>query len=101
MRMIAALFFLLFTSACVSEPLEKAFDGKLEPKESNAVISEYCVSCHLHSEFDAEAHVFEVKYKYENKRYAGKTECNICHTYKRTIMFDIRRGTHWPVEDDE
>jgi len=92
------LLAMLATSACVSSKLEKAFSGGLEAEESDKLISEYCVTCHVHKSFDPETHVFNVKYRYEDKKYAGKTECRICHTYSKTLLLDIRRGTHRPAE---
>jgi hypothetical protein len=75
-----------------------AFEGKMEPEESSKVISEYCITCHNHRDFDPVSHVFDVKYRYKDKRYAAKTECRTCHTYSRNWLMDARRGTNRPLK---
>ena len=91
------LSLLLFS--CVSIELEKAFKGELEGEKNNEVIADYCVTCHLHKDFDSEAHLFDVKYRYEDSKYAGKSECTACHEYDKTWLLDIRRKTHRPMAD--
>ncbi|MDH5543733.1 MAG: hypothetical protein OEY64_12325 [Nitrospinota bacterium] len=84
-------------ASCMSSPLEKAFKPGMVETESNRVINEYCISCHTHSKFDGESHVFDVKYRYNEKEFAGQTGCRVCHSYEKTWLLDARRHTRRPV----
>jgi len=96
---ISLIVLSLSFSSCISVELEKAFEGKLEGDKNNEVIADYCITCHLHKGFDAQAHLFDVKYRYDDPKYAGKTDCNVCHKYEKTWLLDIRRKTHRPMAD--
>lgn len=87
----------LLAPACATPAIDMAFDGKMESAESNDVISEYCVTCHNHRDFDPVSHVFNVKYRYKDKRYASKQDCRVCHTYSKNLLMDARRGTNRPL----
>lgn len=82
--------------ACTTPLLEKAFKPGMETVESDKIIGEYCVSCHVHKSFDSASHVETAKKSYTDADYAVATNCRVCHTYKRTWLLDERRGTHWP-----
>ena len=88
----------LLAPACATPELDMAFEGKMESAESSKVISKYCITCHNHREFDPVSHVFDVKYRYKDKKYAGKTECRTCHTYSKNWLRDVRRGTNRPLK---
>ena len=88
--------FVLILSACTTPPLEKAFTPDMDSRESKEMINEYCISCHVHKDFDAAEHVNKVPALYAEPEYSNTTECRACHTYKKTWLLDVRRGTHWP-----
>lgn len=87
----------LLVPACVTPKINRAFEGEMKPAESNKIVSEYCVTCHNHRDFDPVSHVFDVKYRYKDKKYAGKTDCRTCHTYSLNWLMDARRGTNRPL----
>ena len=90
--------FVLVLSACTTPRLEKAFAPKMDSSESRQVISEYCITCHVHKDFEPAAHVKKVPALYTKPEYVKTTECRVCHTYTKTWLLDVRRRTHWPVK---
>lgn len=96
---MTGLFVLVF-SACTTPRLEKAFTPKMDSSESQQVISEYCITCHVHKDFEPAAHVKIVPTLYKNPKYKNTTECRACHTYTKTWLLDVRRHTHWPEKND-
>ena len=90
--------FMLILSACTTPQLEKAFRPDMESSESKEVISEYCISCHVHKDFEAATHVKKAQASYTEPQYSNSSECRLCHTYTKTWLLDIRRGTHWPAK---
>jgi len=89
--------FVLILSACTTPRLEKAFTPDMDSSESKEVISEYCINCHVHKDFEPAAHVKKARGSYTKPEYLNTTECRVCHTYKKTWLLDVRRGTHWPI----
>lgn len=85
-------------ASCTTPLLEKAFKPKMEAEESTEVIGEYCVSCHVHKDFEPEAHVKTAQARYSGPPYLATVECRVCHTYSKTWLLNVRRGTHWPVK---
>ncbi len=90
-----ALGLLLFSAACASNDVERAFDSRTAANESNKVIIKYCMSCHTHQSFDAAAHVPKAQKSYTGSANALATECRVCHTYSVNWQGDEVRGTHW------
>jgi hypothetical protein len=88
---------LVFLS-CSTPLLEKAFKPDMDSKESIEIIGEYCVSCHVHKDFEPAAHVKKTPALYKESQYSDTEECRACHSYSKTWLLDVRRGTHWPPE---
>ena len=91
--------FALILTACTTPQLEKAFTPDMDSGESTEVISEYCISCHVHKDFEAAPHVKKVQASYAKPEYSATTECRACHTYTKTWLLDVRRSTHWPARE--
>ncbi len=92
---VMAVGLLLFSAACATNDVERAFGSGTAGKESNAVIIKYCMSCHTHQSFDAAVHIPKAQESYAGSANAHATECRACHTYSVTWMGDEVRGTHW------
>lgn len=93
MRNVLATFILclcgaMFFASCVGTTLERAFTTKMESRESNKTISEYCATCHTHKNFEPSSHLKQSRASNE-----GVTECRTCHTYTKTWLLDVRRKT--------
>ncbi len=87
-----------FVSSCTTPTIEKAFKTGMDAKDSNKIINEYCEGCHVHKDFERDKHVEKVRTAYTDPAFSSKTECRACHTYTKTWLLDVRRGTHWPVK---
>lgn len=100
--------FLLFLSAylctgmvvfsCSKPPLELAFQGKLPIEESNKVISDYCMGCHVHVSFRSDEHLVASHQFYDRLPYQNAQECRVCHYIREEGIFlpSVHRGTRWP-----
>lgn len=88
-------FGLFLLTACATNDVERAFGSRTEGKESNKIITKYCMSCHTHQSFDAAAHIPAAQKRDTVPEQARATECRVCHTYSVTWMGDEVRGTHW------
>ncbi|MFQ5432980.1 MAG: hypothetical protein ACE5EN_10800 [Nitrospinota bacterium] len=91
------VLFILILPGCTTPQLEKAFTPNMDSSESQEVISEYCISCHVHKDFKVEAHLKKARTLYTKPEYSNTAECRVCHTYTKTWLLDVRRGTHWPA----
>ncbi|MFW2330921.1 MAG: hypothetical protein ACN4E2_01300 [Nitrospinota bacterium] len=87
----------LFVTACSSSPVLKAFRGKFTEEKREAVIVEYCQSCHIHKDFEPVGHIFRITLKYDQPLFANAKECRVCHTVKKNFWNDIIRKTHLPT----
>lgn len=85
-------------ASCSTPLLEQAFKTSMEAGESTEVIGEYCISCHVHKDFEPETHVKKARAEYSSPPYTAAVECRVCHTYSKTWLLNVRRGTHWPAK---
>ncbi|GMT42034.1 MAG: hypothetical protein IEMM0002_0445 [bacterium] len=86
----------LFVS-CAGNKIERAFSSRAEPRESNKVISQYCGACHVHKDFEPAAHIETLGTSSSGSVNLSSAECRGCHTYKKTWLLDVRRGTYRPA----
>ncbi len=103
-RYVCALSFLFFVaslfSGCATPPVEDAFSGDLTEEKSNRVIADYCVTCHVHKDFQAEDHMKRIVFQYSNPKYTEAKACTTCHSYSKSFWLETEhRGTIHP--DDE
>lgn len=89
-------FFLLFTVACATLPVENAFDGKFGFKKETRTITEYCQSCHNHRNFDSIKHLSEITGQYSNEPFVSATTCKTCHDISKNMWGDLSRVTFYP-----
>lgn len=90
--LILCLFGVAFLTSCAGSKLERAFTPKMESRESNKTISEYCITCHTHKNLEPSAHIKQARVRNNTAR-AGAAECRACHTYTKTWLLDVRRKT--------
>jgi len=94
--MIAIMGIALF-SACASVELESAFKGEFPAEKNNAVISNYCQTCHIHKDFDGESHVLKVRETYSTAHFRRASECRTCHYLeKEWVHNNYQRKTRMP-----
>jgi nitrate/TMAO reductase-like tetraheme cytochrome c subunit len=103
MKYIYVVLFLLFTlvlaTGCVKSELPSAFKGGFDEKKNNKVISEYCISCHIHKEFSSKGHIQKIHLKYKRKFFRKAQECRICHYIEKEWSYDhIYRKTRRPSQ---
>ncbi|NIQ01322.1 MAG: hypothetical protein GWM98_13735, partial [Nitrospinaceae bacterium] len=70
---------MLVAGGCADRAIEHAFDGDFPPLKSNKVINEYCESCHIHKDFEAEPHMADMREKYRRPYFHQAQECRACH----------------------
>jgi len=70
---------LLAVSGCSDLSLENAFDGDFSAQKNNEVIGNYCQSCHIHKDFEAESHMEARRVEYKRKYFRKAVECRSCH----------------------
>jgi hypothetical protein len=70
---------LLVVSGCSDLSLENAFDGDYSVQKNNEVIGNYCQSCHIHKDFEAEAHMEARRVEYKRTYFRKAVECRSCH----------------------
>lgn len=85
--LILCLCAAMFFASCAGSELERAFTPRVESRESNKTISEYCITCHAHKDFEPSAHIRKAAAG------AGAAECRTCHNYAKTWLLDVRRTT--------
>ncbi|MBF0273938.1 MAG: hypothetical protein HQK84_01765 [Nitrospinae bacterium] len=98
---ISRLFFLFLLSlafyGCQKTDVEYAFNNNFEPQKNNRIISEYCVSCHPHKDFDRDGHITGMSLQYNEKKYSDAKECTDCHEYRKDFWTgDEHRSTIRP-----
>ena len=97
--LVALLTFALVSlTACQPDRLGRALQGELPAEESNAVILEYCRSCHIHRAFDPTHHISHVQALYDRPPYNVATECRACHLVREDTWGMKRRKTLWPAQ---
>ncbi|MGP0567203.1 hypothetical protein ACTRW9_04845 [Nitrospina sp. 32_T5] len=90
---------LLAGAGCYAMQVERAFEGEFASFENNRIINEYCMSCHLHRDFNSSSHVEEVSLSYQRKVFRYATECRVCHYLeKHWYLNDFLRKTRRPKE---
>jgi len=99
---IGGLLLLGVLAGCYTMKVERAFQGEFEAYENNRIINEYCLSCHLHRNFNSTTHVEEVSLKYDRKVFRYATECRVCHFIERHwYLNDFVRKTRRPPEANQ
>jgi len=99
MKFASFLFLIVISTllqSCASDPVDKAFAGKLDNDEQQSVIVEYCQSCHTHRNFTPKKHISSVTELYTDKEYRYTEKCVTCHSIKRDFWRDIIRYTYFP-----
>lgn len=89
------VFGLFLFASCATTDVERAFGSGTGEKESNKIITKYCMSCHTHQSFDAAIHVPAAQERHAGSANARAAECRACHTYSVSWIGDEVRGTHW------
>lgn len=89
-------------AGCYTMQIERAFDGEFQSYENNRIINEYCMSCHLHRNFNSTAHVEEMSLTYNRKVFRYATECRVCHYLERHwYLNDFLRKTRRPKDANQ
>jgi cytochrome c553 len=83
-------------SSCASNPVVKAFNGSYSPIKETRTITEYCVSCHAHKDFDGINHMDAAPRLYTKKPHSTATRCVTCHDMDIDIWFNETRTTTRP-----
>ena len=73
------VIFLIFGMGCADFELKRAFEGEFPSSENNKIIGEYCVSCHIHKEFDSGKHLVDARLDYKSRFFRTARECRACH----------------------
>lgn len=86
---IFILGIILFSAvACAKSPIQRAVGGQLLPSESNIVVTNHCQGCHLHSNFNGEAHLASIRVRYpEGSPLRQADNCFQCHSLKLENIF--------------
>lgn len=96
-RLIVVLILGLIFSGCYTRIIEEAFDGDFTAKKNNRMINEYCQSCHIHKDFEAESHIAQMNPKYKMRIFRRTAECRTCHYIeKKFAENDFSRKTRTP-----
>ena len=96
---VGGLIMMMVVAGCYTQKIERAFDGEFQAYENNRIINEYCLSCHIHRDFNSTAHVEEVSLNYNRKVFRYATECRVCHFIeKHWDLNDFQRKTRRPRE---
>lgn len=97
-------WYLLFTvplillTACIPDPLDLALNGTLPEDESNAVITDYCQTCHIHRTFEAVDHAPRMQALYDREPYSAAIQCRTCHLVSENTWGMKSRKTIFPAE---
>lgn len=83
-------------TGCSSDQTLKAFKGKLDAREGEKVMIEYCQSCHSHKDFTPLIHQEEARVGYFEEPFLSAQTCNVCHFVKEDFWRDFKRTTILP-----
>ena len=86
----------LSLSACVSSPVDDAFDGDMGYVKETRTIVDYCQTCHVHRNLDPIRHLSEATLLYTTEPYSSADDCKTCHSIKRDFWNDLIRSTRFP-----
>ena len=93
------VIFLIFGAGCSNLELDRAFEGKFPPSKNNKIIDGYCVSCHIHKEFDSEQHLVDVRLDYKSRFFRTARECRACHYIEKEWLHNnVFRKTRRPKD---
>ena len=93
------VIFLIFGAGCSNLELDRAFEGKFPPSKNNKIIDGYCVSCHIHKEFDSEKHLVDVRSDYKSRFFRTAQECRTCHYIEKEWLHNnVFRKTRRPKD---
>ena len=91
--------FLIFGAGCSSLELNRAFEGKFPSSKNNKIIDGYCISCHIHKEFDSEKHLVDVRLDYKTRFFRTARECRACHYIEKEWLYNnVFRKTRRPKD---
>ena len=82
-RLYIVLLFVLALYGCQKANIENAFNNDYDPQINNRIISEYCISCHTHKDFDKDGHIMGMSLEYSEKKFSDAKECTVCHEYSK------------------
>lgn len=89
---------LILLTSCIPDPLDLALNGNLPDEEGNAVITDYCQSCHIHRTFEAADHAPRVQALYDREPYNAAMQCRTCHLVGENTWGMKSRKTIFPAE---
>ena len=93
------VIFLIFGAGCSNLELEHAFEGKFPSSKNNKIIDGYCVSCHIHKEFDSEKHLVDIRLDYKSQFFRAARECRACHYIEKEWLHNnVFRKTRRPKD---
>ena len=93
------VIFLIFGADCSNFELDRAFEGKFPSSKNNKIIDGYCVSCHIHKEFDSEQHLVDVRLGYKSQFFRTARECRACHYIEKEWLHNnVFRKTRRPKD---
>ena len=89
---------LVLLSSCIPDPLDLALSGKLADDESNAVIIDYCQTCHIHRTFEAADHAPRMHALYDREPFTAAMQCRTCHLVGENTWGMKSRKTIFPAD---
>ncbi len=93
------VIFLIFGAGCSNLELDRAFEGEFPASKNNKVIVGYCLSCHIHKEFDSEKHLVDARLDYKSRFFRTARECRACHYIEKEWLHNkVFRKTRRPKD---
>ena len=93
------VIFLIFGAGCSDLDLDRAFEGEFPSSKNNKIIDGYCVSCHIHKEFDSEKHLVDIRLDYKSQFFRAARECRACHYIEKEWLHNnVFRKTRRPED---
>ena len=89
---------LILLTSCIPDPLDLALNGTLPEDEANAVITDYCQTCHIHRTFEAADHAPRMQMLYDSEPYSAALQCRTCHLVGENTWGMKSRKTIFPAD---
>ncbi len=94
---VFAVLLLLSGAGCTDKLVENAFHGDYSADKNNKIINEYCKSCHIHKNFEAEEHIVSVRDAYRRPFFKRTRQCRSCHYIEKDwVRNRYDRKTRYP-----
>ncbi len=96
---VVLVVLLIYGAGCSGLDLDRAFEGEFPSSKNNKIIDEYCVTCHIHKEFDSKEHLVGVRSDYKSQFFRTARECRVCHYIEKEWFYNtVFRKTRRPKD---